>query len=143
LKVPPLNDKDVQDLKRQPLVAKLATVSKKGNIRITPIWSWPDGDTIVMNTFEDSRLVRNLRANPKCSLLIDSKDWPYLGVHYRGTATVEGPNDDADGIGKAFAKYMNDDVAAGTDYAKTLIGWGTRVYVRFKPDRHVTWDFRS
>ena len=143
MKVPGLNDSDIEDLKRQPLVAKIATASKKGNIRITPIWSWPDGDTIMMNTFEDSRLVRNLRANQKCSLLIDSKEWPYLGVHYRGAATIEGPNNDTDGIAKAFAKYMNGDIAAATEYAKTLIGWGTRVYIRFKPARSVTWDFRQ
>ncbi len=143
MKVPPLNDDDVQAMKRQPLVAKIATVSKKGNIRITPIWSWPDGDAIVMNTFEDSRLVRNLRNNPTCSVLIDSKEWPYTGVHYNGSATVEGPENDVDGIAKAFAKYMNGDVAAATDYAKTLIGWGKRVYVRFRPDRSVTWDFRG
>ncbi len=96
-----------------------------------------------MNTFEDSIAVRNLRANPKCALLIDSQDWPYTGVHYNGTATVEGPENDETGIGKNFAKYMNGDVAAATDYGRTLMGWGTRVYLRFTPGRSVTWDFRQ
>lgn len=143
MKVPPLDDNDVQELKRGALVAKLATTSKDGEIRVTPIWSWPDGDTIVMNTFEDSVAVRNLRLNPKCALLIDSKDWPYTGVHYNGTAIVEGPENDEQGIGKKFAKYMNDDVAAATEYGKVLMGWGKRVYIRFKPQRSVSWDFRG
>ena len=142
MKVPALNEKDLKDLLAQPLVAKIATVSSKGDPRITPIWFSDEGGSILMNTFEDSGLVRNLRHNPKCSFMVDSPDWPYTGVHYWGTATVEGPENDVEGMAKLFAPYRGG-LDEAREYAKTLIGWGTRVYVRFRPRRQTTWDFRS
>ena len=143
MKLQPLNEQDLKDFLSQPLVAKIATVSRKGDIRITPIWFGDEGDSILMNTFEDTGLVHNLRGNPKCSLVVDSRDWPYFGVHYWGRATVEGPENDVDGIARLFAPYLKDDLQAATEYAKTLIGWGKRVYVRFRPERSTSWDFRG
>ena len=76
------------------------------------------------------------------SLVIDSQEWPYIGVHYWGTATIEGPENDADAIGRLFAKHFNGDLKAATDYGRQLMGWGKRVFVRFRPERSTTWDFR-
>ena len=142
MQVPPLKDKDLKDLLAQPLLAKIASASRTGDIRITPIWFGDEGGSIVMNTFENSGLVRNLRRSPKCSLMVDSPDFPYIGVHYWGTATVEGPEDDVEGIAKLFAPYRAS-LDEAREYAKVLISWGTRVYVRFTPQRKTTWDFRQ
>jgi hypothetical protein len=142
MQVPPLKDEDLQNLLRQPLVAKLATTSRRGDIRISPVWFGTQDGTFVISTFEDSGLGKNLKRNRKCSLLIDSTQAPYIGVHYWGTATVEGPENDAAGIGHLFARYVGD-VDSATAYARKLIGWGKRVYVRFRPERHITWDFRE
>ena len=142
MQVPPLNDNDLKELLSQPLVAKVATVSKSGDIRISPIWFGMDGDDLLINTFEKSALVRNLRVNPKCSLIVDTNDFPYVGVHFWGEAKVEGPNDDVEGMAKLFASYRGG-VDTAREYSKGLIGWGTRVYVRFTPKRKTTWDFRQ
>ena len=143
MQVPPLENKDLDEFLSKAVVAKIATVSRSGDIRITPIWfgRQPDG-SILMNTFEDSGLVRNLKRSPRCSLMVDSVDWPYIGVHFWGAASVEGPENDVDGIGKLFAPYVGS-LDDAKDYAKKLIGWGRRVYVRFRPQRSTTWDFRE
>jgi PPOX class probable F420-dependent enzyme len=144
MQVPPLNDTDLNGLLKQPLVAKIGSHDRDGEIRVTPIWFEPEADgSILMNTFEDSALVRNVRRNSRCSIAVDSRDWPYIGVHYWGTAEVTGPENDADAIGKTFAKYFEGDVAAATDYGNQLMGWGKRVFVRFRPSRKTTWDFRQ
>jgi len=142
VQVPPASEDAIKELLSQPIVAKIATTSKSGDIRITPIWFGVDGDTVLMNTFEDSALVKNLRRNPRCSIIIDTSTFPYHGVHYWGTATVEGPNDDVEGIAKLFTPYRGD-VDTAREYARTLIGWGTRVYVRFTATRQTSWDFRG
>ena len=142
MKTPPLNDKDRKALQAQPLVAKLGTLSRKDEVRITPIWFGDEDDSFLMNTFEDSEAVSNLRRNPKCSLLVDSLEWPYIGVHYWGTATIEGPENDANAIGRLFAKYFKGDLKPATEYGQQLIGWGKRIFVRFRPERSTTWDFR-
>jgi len=142
MEIPTLNDEGLKELVNKPVVAKIATTSAKGEIRITPIWFGAQDGSFVFNTFEDSGLVRNLKGNPKCSLLIDTTEWPYIGVHYWGRATVEGPENHVSGIAKLFARYVGSEEAA-TQYAKQLVGWGKRVYVRFRPDRSTTWDFRG
>jgi PPOX class probable F420-dependent enzyme len=142
VQVPTLKEEGLKELLSKPVVAKIATTSAKGEIRITPVWFGAQDGTFVMNTFEDSGLVRNLRGNPKCSLLIDSVEWPYAGVHYWGTATVQGPENDVSGIAKLFARYVGGEQAA-TEYAKQLVRGGKRVYVRFRPERSTTWDFRE
>jgi hypothetical protein len=138
-----LNENDLAGLLKQPLVGKLATQSSKGEIRISPVWfgAEPDG-SILMNTFEDSGMVKNIGSNPKCSLMVDTTEFPYIGVHYWGTASVEGPANDVEGMARLFASYRGGEQVA-TEYAKQLISWGKRVYVRFRPQRNTTWDFRQ
>ena len=140
--MPPLSDEGLKELLSQPLVAKLATQSSKGELRISPMWFKAENGSIVLNTWEDTGPVKNLKGNPKCSILIDTTDFPYQGVHFWGTATVEGPENDAGGMAKMFAPYRDGEEAA-TEYAKQLIGWGKRVYIRFSPARKTTWDFRQ
>jgi len=140
--MPPLSDEGLKELLSKPLVAKLATQSPKGDLRISPIWFSAEDGTILMNTFEDSGLVKNLRRNPKCSMLIDTTEYPHHGVHYWGTATVEGPENDVSGMAKMFASYQGG-VEAATEYSKQLVAWGKRVYVRFRSERKTTWDFRQ
>lgn len=143
MKLKPLDDASLKELLSQPIVAKLATASRRGDIRITPIWFRADPDgSIVLNTFEDSAPVRNIRRDPKCSLLIDSRDWPYYASHYWGTATIEGPENDVAGIASMFTPYVGT-LEGATDYAKTLISYGKRVYIRFRPARSVSYDFRQ
>jgi PPOX class probable F420-dependent enzyme len=142
MQVPPLSDVDLKELLTRPLVGKIATVSSKGEIRMSPIWFGTDGDDIIFNTWENTGLVKNLKRNPKCSVMIDTPDFPYIGVHFWGTAAPEGPENDEAGIAKLFAPYRGgEDVAR--EYAQLLISWGKRVYVRFKPERKTTWDFRG
>ena len=142
MKVPPLNEEGMKELLSKPLDAKLATTSATGDVRISPLWFIAHGETIMMNTFENSEAVKNLKRNPQGSLLIDLREEVGFGVHYWGTATIEGPDNDASGMGKMFARYVGDEEAA-TEYAQNLIAWGKRVYIRFRPERNVTWDFRE
>jgi hypothetical protein len=143
MKLQPVSNESLKELLSQPLVAKLATVAKSGDLRISPLWfrAEPDGSFLI-NTFENSAPVKALRRDSKASLLIDSLQWPYYGIHYWGTATVEGPNDDVQGIAEMFAPYVGS-LEGARDYAKTLISYGTRVYIRFRPERHTSWDFRQ
>lgn len=139
--MPALSEEGLKGLVALPLVGKIATTSSKGEIRITPVWFRAEDDgTFLMNTWEDTGVVRNLRRNPKGSMMVDSIEWPYMGAHYWGTLTAEGPEDDADGMAALFAPYLGDRMDPH-EYAKMLIGWGTRVYVRFHPERKTTWDF--
>jgi hypothetical protein len=145
MQVPTLSDDSLKELLQRPIVAEAASLSPGGEIRITPIWFEAQNDgSFLMNTWENTALVRNIKRNPRMSLMIDFADaQPYYGVHYSGTAKMEGPENDVDGIGRMFARYMNGNHDAATEYAKVLAGWGKRVYVRFRPEKKRSWDFRG
>ena len=139
--MPPLSDDGLKELLSKQVVAKLATTSAKDEIRITPFWFEARDGIIIVSTWEETAAARQLKRNPRCSLLIDTTEYPYSGIHYWGTATVEGPANDSEGMGKMFARYMGGDVEAATQYANQLISWGKRVYIHFKPERNAAWDF--
>lgn len=139
--MPPLSDESLKEMLSQPLVAKLATISSKGNPHISALWFEERNGDIFFNTWGTTRAARNLNNNSKASLLIDTPEMPHAGIHYSGTAVVEGPANDQESMGKMFARYMGGDVAGATEYAGQLISMGERIYIRFTPDKHVAWDF--
>ncbi len=128
----------------QPWVAKLATISKGGDIRMTPVWFRRDPDgSFVIATWRNTAAVRNITANPRCSLLIDEeRGEPYFGVHFTGTAVVDGPSNDLEGIAALYAPYKTSLEQARTDVA-SLIQDAEMVYIRFVPEREISWDFRE
>lgn len=128
----------------KPWVAKLATLSKAGDIRMTPVWyRYDPNGSFVIATWRNTAAVRNITANPRCSFLIDEeRAEPYFGVHFTGTAAVEGPSNDLEGIAALYAPYKASFDQARTDVA-AIIQEGEMVYVRFVPEREISWDFRE
>ncbi len=149
MQTPPLGAEARSDLLQRPLTAVLATKNPDETLRMTPMtFEAQDEGTIKFNTFENSAAVKNLRRDSGCSVLIDATaPWPDgvdpgFGVHYWGTATVEGPSNDVQGMGEMFARYVEGDEGKARAYAEVLVSYGDRVYIKFTPDRDVNWDFR-
>ena len=128
----------------QPTVAKLATLSMDGSIRMTPIWFRLDPDgSFVFATWARTAAVRNIEAHPGCSLLLDQEQAePDYGIHFTGTATIEGPTNDLEGIAALYAPYKTGLEQARADSAP-LIDEGEMVYIWFVPKTEVSWDFRE
>jgi len=143
MQMPPLGPGDLQQFIESPAVAKLATADARGDIRVTPItFRHQEDGTFLMATWEDTAAARNVRRNPGWSLLIDREIPPFYGVHYWGTAAVEGPENDVDGIAGIIERYVGGfENARG--FAQMTIGRGKIVFIRFRPERHVTWDLRQ
>jgi hypothetical protein len=93
MKLPGLSEEALEELLSMPLVAKLATHEPDATIRMTPIWFRKDSDgSILMATWRKTAAARNISIDPRCSLLIDVEERePYYGVHFFGSATIEGP----------------------------------------------------
>jgi nitroimidazol reductase NimA-like FMN-containing flavoprotein (pyridoxamine 5'-phosphate oxidase superfamily) len=72
----------------QPLIARIATASPSTHRpHVVPVWFEWDGESIWISTFRSTRKIRELQANPLCSIAIDSAD---SGVDFRGVV-FEGP----------------------------------------------------
>ena len=63
----------------------LTTVMPDGQPQITPLWCNLDGDDILVNTMRGFRKERNMRANPKVTLLAYDPKQPLRHIEVRGT----------------------------------------------------------
>jgi PPOX class probable F420-dependent enzyme len=141
MKLKGLSDEDVRALLAKPVVAKLATHGRNGEMRITPVWFKAIDGELHVNTLEHTDLARNLRRNPRCSVLVDTTEPPDVtAVHYWGTATVDMA--DADGIANIVERYVGSAENAQA-VAQRNLSMGPVVYIRFRPERMVSWDLRQ
>lgn len=139
----PMTDGAMRAFLDEPLIAKLATVSARGEVRITPVWfKHEDDGTFTIATWRNTAMVRNLASEPRCSLLIDQEaHQPYYGAHFWGEATVDGPENDVEAITRLYAPYMNS-IEETRDAVRGFIESGDMVFVRFRSRRHISWDHR-
>ena len=62
----------------------LATVLPDGQPQITPVWCNADGDDLLVNTMRGFRKERNMRANPRVTLLAYDPAQPLCHIEVRG-----------------------------------------------------------
>lgn len=91
---------------------KLATISADGSPHVAPIWFVHDAGDLVFNTWHASAKAKNLRRDPRASLVVDLEEPPYAFVIVRGKVSLA---DDLDEI-RRFAtsiggRYMGADRA--------------------------------
>ena len=139
MKLPPLSEAELIDFLAGKWIAKLATIGKDGTPRITSFWYEYRKDYVALDTYEHSETVRNLRSNHIASLLIDSHETPYRGVHFYGIAEVADRLSSTDEIAQIWTRYTSPHDAMGR--AQTVTRRGPRVGIRFVPARKVTYDY--
>ena len=73
---------------REPRISMLATVRPDNSPHVTPVWHHFDGEKVLVLAEPTSVKVRNLRRNPKISLLVATVSAPHMYVLASGTATL-------------------------------------------------------
>jgi PPOX class probable F420-dependent enzyme len=131
----PLTPQELDAFLSEPHIAVVATASPAGAPHAMPIWYlWRDGK-VLFHTAVDSKKMRNLHANGRVSVVVDSKVAPYKVAVIEGTAT-ELPGDTA--LAREMAiHYLGE--RAGARYAESSGGPGTLVAVT--PKRIISWDY--
>ncbi len=67
---------------------KLATTMRDGTPHVMPIWFVLDGDDVVFMTGARTVKGRDLRRDPRASMVVDEEVAPYAFVHLRGRVTI-------------------------------------------------------
>jgi PPOX class probable F420-dependent enzyme len=111
-------------------VAILGTIGASGRPQLSGVWFLAEGDTVKLSLNTTRQKVKNLLANPKCSLLITGNP-PYRYVEIRGDAEIT-PDDDYEFAGKVGKKY-------GANLRDNDKPGDTRVVVTIRPARVITW----
>ena len=119
------------------LFAKIATVNQDGVPTISPVWYTWDGESFLVITKERTGLVKNLRRDPRCGLLVDNYELPYARVSVQGD--VEFLGEDFDYIPpmrEMVLRYLGPE---GMDYAESTFDF-PRVPIRIRPRKLASWN---
>jgi PPOX class probable F420-dependent enzyme len=90
-----------RDLVNGPRVAALTTIMPDGQPQTTAVWCSFDGTHVLVNTMRGFRKEKNMRANPKVTLLCYDPCRPLRYLEIRGTVvemTEEGALEHLDGL---------------------------------------------
>jgi PPOX class probable F420-dependent enzyme len=98
----------------------LTTVMPDGQPQITPIWCNRDGNYVLINTMRGFRKEKNMRANPKVTLLAYDPKHPLRHLEIRGTVvemTEEGALEHLNHLTQLYlhkpdARFFRDSVPA-------------------------------
>jgi PPOX class probable F420-dependent enzyme len=124
----PLPDNAKRILDDKTLVT-VATLNDDGSPQASPVWATRDGDDVLMSTLAGRKKERNLRRDPRVSLVAVDPANPFDYVEIRGNVTLI-PDPEGELIERLSQKYTGQ--AYGND------GPGDeRVIVRVTPE-HVT-----
>ena len=74
-----------RDLLDGDVCAALTTVMPGGQPQITPVWCNREGDYVLLNTMRGFRKEKNMRGNPKVTLLAYDPKHPLRSIEIRGT----------------------------------------------------------
>ena len=80
----PLTQSELDSFLSEPHIAVVATASASGKPHAMPIWYFWRGGKVLFQTGPDSKKMRNLRDNPRISVVVDSKVAPYKVVVIEG-----------------------------------------------------------
>ena len=94
-----------RDLLNGPRVAALTTIMPDGFPQTTVVWCNFDGTHVLVNTMRGFRKEKNMRANPRVTLLCYDPCRPLRYLEIRGTVvemTEEGAMDHLDGLSELY-----------------------------------------
>ena len=94
-----------RDLVNGPRVAALTTVMPNGQPQTTVVWCSFDGTHVLVNTMRGFRKEKNMRLNPKVTLLCYDPRQPLRSLEVRGTVvemTEDGAMEHLDGLSELY-----------------------------------------
>lgn len=114
-----------------PVFVHIATIQPDGSPQVSPVWVGRDGDELLISTTVDRRKTKNLRRDPRVTVLVHPTDAPYTYAEIRGTVSLE--SEGADALIDALA-----DKYAGKSYREfnpQSADDAERVVVRVRPQK--------
>jgi nitroimidazol reductase NimA-like FMN-containing flavoprotein (pyridoxamine 5'-phosphate oxidase superfamily) len=121
-------------------IARIATISPRGNPTLAPFWFFFDGTRIGIRTLENAT-VRNVRRNPAVSCLVDfgARYADLRGAVVQGRAQVvaaeEAPESLAAGYDRKYSEYRREMRTLGDRHQSSP---RTRAFLVIVPER-VQW----
>ncbi|MFF0448997.1 PPOX class F420-dependent oxidoreductase [Streptomyces sp. NPDC004609] len=116
---------DLKTLLDSPVFVNIATIQPDGSPQVSPVWVKRDGDDLLVSTTVGRRKEKNLRRDPRVTVVVQPFDAPYTYAEIRGTAelTTEGGQELIDELAVKYVgkKYAEFNPAAGQDAPRVVV----------------------
>jgi PPOX class probable F420-dependent enzyme len=125
----------------QQKVCRLATVDRRGQPHVVPVWHIILDSNIYIETSPNSKKGQNLKANPKMALVVDAGDGfdTYKGVMIQGTVEFVKDKKVLARFRDAMAqRYFGTSEHPGYKY---LVSGSDPLLMKVLPKKVVTWDY--
>jgi len=90
----------------------VATIQPDGSPQVSPVWVKRDGEDVLFSTTVDRRKTKNLKRDPRVTVMVQPAESPYTYAELRGTASLssEGAQELIDELshkytGKPYAQF--------------------------------------
>ncbi|MFI9778619.1 PPOX class F420-dependent oxidoreductase [Streptomyces sp. NPDC051956] len=123
---------EVRALADGPNFAALTTLMPDGTPQTQVVWVAVEGDHLVINSEVERQKVRNLRRDPRATLMMWQRDNPYRYAEVRGHVVAEELQGARAHIDELSRKYV------GRPYPDRDIN-SDRIILRIAPDRQFVW----
>jgi len=138
-----LSDALVNELLSGRYIASFSSHNADGSIHVVAVWYCFDGANLYVATSTRTRKARNIRANSKVSLMIDSRDpAASRGVCIAGTARLLTGESARNWNAKVHGKYLSPEALADERIWPVFAAWDD-VTVQVTPTNVVAWDMRE
>ncbi|WP_225824596.1 PPOX class F420-dependent oxidoreductase [Streptomyces naphthomycinicus] len=111
----------------------VGTVQPDGSPQMSPVWVKRDGEDVLFSTTVGRRKEKNLRRDPRVTVVVMNPDQPYEYAEIRGTADIT-TDGGAELIEELSRKYTGKDYA---DFNPASAQDAQRVVVRIRPQKVV------
>jgi PPOX class probable F420-dependent enzyme len=135
---PPFNEQELFAFLNEEPVARLGTQNPDGTIHITAVYFKYDDGCILMGTQDVSHKIRNIKNNPRVTVLIDNQAPPWKAVIIYGDASLEYDNA-IEKRASIFERYMPAEDARGM--AAGLAQAFVPVVIRITPRQIISYDY--
>ena len=75
-----MNRREIDEFLSGRWVARVATIGVDGYPHVYPFWYYWDGECLYFTATQTRGSYRDLKANPRCSVVIDMDDRPLMGM---------------------------------------------------------------
>jgi PPOX class probable F420-dependent enzyme len=108
-----------------PVFATVATLQPDGSPQLTVTWIKRDGDDLLISTTVDRRKEKNMRRDPRVTIMINPPNAPYTYAEVRGSATLttEGGQELINELSRKYTgkDYADFNPAAGQDAERVVV----------------------
>ncbi|MFH8678120.1 PPOX class F420-dependent oxidoreductase [Streptomyces lydicus] len=116
---------DLKKLLDTPVFVIVTTVQPDGSPQASPVWVKRDGDDLLISTTVGRRKERNIRRDPRVSVVVQPSDSPYTYAEVRGTATLttEGGQELIDELSRKYTgkPYAEFNPESGKDAERVVV----------------------